>query len=42
MDKITVIIPVKNEEDKMVQCLEAVFYHIVKPCEVIVDVEYLE
>lgn len=36
MDKITVIIPVKNEEEKIEQCLEAVFNQTIKPFEVIV------
>ena len=36
MDKITVIIPVKNEEDKIEQCLEAVFGQTIQPFEVIV------
>ena len=36
MDKITVIIPVKNEEEKIERCLKAVFDQITKPCEVIV------
>lgn len=36
MDKISVIIPVKNEEEKIEQCLEAVFDQILKPFEVIV------
>ena len=36
MDKISVIIPVKNEADKIEQRLEAVFNQTVKPHEVIV------
>ena len=36
MDKISVIIPVKNETEKIEQCLEAVFEQTVKPFEVIV------
>jgi glycosyltransferase involved in cell wall biosynthesis len=36
MDKISVIIPVKNEEEKIARCLEAVFNQTVKPFEVIV------
>ena len=36
MDKISVIIPVKNEEKKIEQCLEAVFNQTIKPYEVIV------
>ena len=36
MDKISVIIPVKNEEDKIEHCLEAVFNQTIKPFEVIV------
>ena len=36
MNKISVIIPVKNEEDKIERCLEAVFDQIVQPFEVIV------
>lgn len=36
MDKITVIIPVKNEEEKIEQCLEAVFSQSLKLHEVIV------
>jgi cellulose synthase/poly-beta-1,6-N-acetylglucosamine synthase-like glycosyltransferase len=36
MDKISVIIPVKNEEEKIEQCLEAVFSQSYKPHEVIV------
>ena len=36
MDKISVIIPVKNEEEKIAQCLEAVFGQTIKPFEVIV------
>ena len=36
MDKITVIIPVKNEEEKIERCLEAVFGQTIKPFEVIV------
>ena len=35
MDKISVIIPVKNEEDKIERCLEAVFNQTIKPYEVI-------
>ena len=36
MDKISVIIPVKNEEEKIERCLEAVFSQSYKPHEVIV------
>lgn len=36
MAKISVIIPVKNEEDKIGRCLKAVFSQTTKPCEVIV------
>lgn len=36
MAKITIIIPVKNEADKIEQCLEAVFNQTIKPFEVIV------
>ena len=36
MDKISVVIPVKNEADKIEQCLEAVFSQALKPHEVIV------
>ena len=36
MDKISVVIPVKNEEEKIEQCLEAVFSQSLKPHEVIV------
>ena len=36
MDKLSVIIPVKNEEEKIEQCLEAVFSQSLKPHEVIV------
>lgn len=36
MDKICVIIPVRNEEEKIEQCLEAVFNQTIEPCEVIV------
>lgn len=36
MDKISIIIPVKNEEEKIERCLEAVFKQTVKPFEVIV------
>ena len=36
MDKISVIITVKNEEDKIERCLEAVFNQTLKPFEVIV------
>ena len=36
MDKISVIIPVKNEENKIERCLEAVFNQTIKPFEVIV------
>ena len=36
MDKISVIIPVKNEEEKIERCLEAVFDQTIKPFEVIV------
>ena len=35
-DKISVIIPVKNEEEKIERCLEAVFNQTLKPYEVIV------
>lgn len=34
--KISVIIPVRNEEEKIEQCLEAVFSQTLKPYEVIV------
>jgi len=36
MDKISVIIPVRNEAEKIGRCLEAVFNQILKPYEVIV------
>jgi glycosyltransferase involved in cell wall biosynthesis len=36
MDKITVIILVKNEEEKIERCLEAVFGQTIQPYEVIV------
>ncbi len=36
MDKISVVIPVKNEEDTIERCLEAVFSQSLKPHEVIV------
>lgn len=36
MDKISVIIPVRNEVEKIEQCLEAVFNQTMKPFEVIV------
>lgn len=36
MDKISVIIPVKDEEKKIERCLEAVFGQTIKPFEVIV------
>jgi glycosyltransferase involved in cell wall biosynthesis len=36
MDKISVVIPVKNEEEKITQCLEAVFSQSLKAHEVIV------
>ena len=36
MDKITVIIPVKNEAEKVERCLEAVFNQTIKPFEIIV------
>ena len=36
MSKISVIIPVMNEEEKIAQCLEAVFSQSLKPHEVIV------
>ena len=36
MDKISVIIPAKNEEAKIERCLEAIFNQTIKPCEVIV------
>lgn len=36
MDKISIIIPVKNEEDKIERCLEAVFGQTIKPFEVII------
>lgn len=35
MEKISVIIPVKNEEDKIERCLEAIFSQSYKPFEVI-------
>ena len=35
-EKISVIIPVKNEEDKIERCFEAVFSQSLKPHEVIV------
>jgi len=34
--KISVIIPVKNESEKIERCLEAVFNQAIKPFEVIV------
>lgn len=40
MDKISVIIPVRNEEDKIEQCLEAVFSQTIKSFEVIVVNRY--
>jgi len=36
MDKISVIIPVRNEEDKIARCFEAVFNQTIKSHEVIV------
>jgi glycosyltransferase involved in cell wall biosynthesis len=36
MEKISVIIPVKNESEKIGRCLEAVFSQSIMPCEVIV------
>lgn len=36
MKKISVIIPVRNEEEKIKQCLEAVFSQSIKPHEVII------
>jgi len=36
MDTISVIIPVKNEKEKIGRCLEAVFNQTRKPFEVIV------
>ena len=36
MDRISVIIPVKNEAEKIERCLEAVFEQTVQPYEVIV------
>ena len=36
MDKISVIIPVRNEEEKIERCLQAVFNQTLKPFEVIV------
>lgn len=36
MDKISVIIPVKNEADKIERCLEAVFGQTIKPYEVMI------
>ena len=36
MDKISLVIPVKNEADKIERCLEAVFNQTVQPFEVIV------
>ena len=36
MDKISIIIPIKNEADKIEQCLEAVFNQTLNPLEVIV------
>jgi glycosyltransferase involved in cell wall biosynthesis len=36
MDKISAIIPVKNEAEKIERCLEAVFGQTIKPFEVIV------
>ena len=36
MDTISVVIPVRNEEEKIGQCLEAVFAQSPKPHEVIV------
>ena len=35
-DMISVVIPVKNEEEKIGDCLEAVFSQTIKPYEVIV------
>jgi len=34
--RISVIVPVRNEADKIEQCLEAVFAQSLKPCEVII------
>lgn len=36
MDKISIIIPVKNEENKIEQCIGAVFNQTLKPFEAIV------
>ena len=36
MDKISVVIPVKNEADKIERCLDAVFNQTIKTVEVIV------
>lgn len=36
MIEISVVIPVKNEADKMVQCLEAIFNQTIKLFDVIV------
>lgn len=36
MDRISVVIPVKNEEEKIERCLEAVFSQALEPHEVIV------
>ncbi len=33
--KISVVIPVRNEADKIEQCLKAVFSQSLKPCEII-------
>lgn len=35
-DKISVVVPVRNEADKITQCLEAIFSQSYKPHEVIV------
>lgn len=34
--RISVVIPVRNEADKITHCLDAVFSQSLKPCEVIV------
>ncbi|RLG35260.1 hypothetical protein DRN97_00405 [Methanosarcinales archaeon] len=36
MDKISVIIPVRNEAEKIERCFETVFNQTIKPFEVIV------
>ena len=41
MSEISVIIPVRNEEEKITQCLEAVFDQSLKAHEVIVVDGYL-